>query len=63
LLTAASIKGRRSIVRPLKIVRSAIDADDHRTALRAPPTARLIWGGAFMSDFHARRFAPNFRTK
>jgi hypothetical protein len=41
LLTAASANGRRTVVRPLQTVRSASDADDNRTALYAPPTARF----------------------
>jgi hypothetical protein len=41
LLTAASVNGRRTVVRPLQTARSAHDADDNRTALYAPPTARF----------------------
>jgi hypothetical protein len=41
LLTVASVNGRRTVVRPLQKVRSASDADDNRTVLYAPPTARF----------------------
>jgi hypothetical protein len=42
LFNTASVNGRRAVVRLLQNVRSASDADDNRTALFMPPTARFI---------------------
>jgi hypothetical protein len=49
LLTVASVNHGRTVVRPLQTERSASDADDNRTALYAPPTARVTELGMSLS--------------
>jgi hypothetical protein len=49
MFTAASVSDSRTVVRPLQKKRSAGDADDNRTALYAPPTARFTELGMSVS--------------
>jgi hypothetical protein len=49
LPTATSVNDDRTVVRPLQTERSASDADDNRTALYAPPTARFTELGMSVS--------------
>jgi hypothetical protein len=49
LLTAASVDDGRTVIRPLQTERTASDADDNRTALYAPPTARFTELGMSVS--------------